>query len=81
MRKSKIPEDRLLPYETICAATKADPEALNAVLRHFDGYIAAMATRIFYDEFGQSYRCVDPELKSLIESKLKLRIVQRFKAE
>lgn len=56
MRKSKIPEDRLLPYETICAATKADPEALNTVLRHFDGYIAAMATRIFYDEFGQSYR-------------------------
>ena len=45
MRKSKIPEDRLLPYETICAATKADPEALNTVLRHFDGYILRLWQR------------------------------------
>lgn len=55
MRKSKIPEERLLSYETICAAAEADPEALAAVLRHFDGYIAAMSSRIFYDEYGQSY--------------------------
>ena len=52
MRKSKIPEERLLSYETICAAAEADPEALAAVLRHFDGYIAAMSSRIFYDEYG-----------------------------
>lgn len=81
MRQSKIPEERLLPYETICAAVDADPGALATVLRHFDGYISAKATRIFYDEYGQSYRCVDPELKRRIENKLIARIIQRFKIQ
>ena len=47
MRKSKIPEDRLLPYEIICAATEGDRDAMTGVLRHFDGYISYKATRIF----------------------------------
>ena len=81
MRKSKIPEERLLSYETICAAAEADPEALAAVPRHFDGYIAAMSSRIFYDEYGQSYRCVDQELRQRIENKLCQRIIERFKVE
>lgn len=81
MRKSKIPEERLLPFHTICAATNADPEALAAVLRHFDGYIATMSARIFYDEYGQSYRCVDHELRQRIENKLCERIIGRFKVE
>lgn len=62
-RKSSIPEEKLLPYETICAATRGDPDAMTKVLRHFDGYISYQATRIFYDEYGQSYRGVDAELK------------------
>ena len=53
-RKSSIPEEKLLPYETICAATRGDPDAMTEVLRHFDGYISYQATRIFYDEYGQS---------------------------
>ena len=81
MRKSKIPEERLLSYETICAAAEADPEALAAVLRHFDGYIAAMSSRIFYDEYGQSYCGVDVELKQRIQNKLIARIMERFKPE
>ena len=39
-RKSSIPEEKLLPYETICAATRGDPDAMTKVLRHFDGYIS-----------------------------------------
>ena len=62
-RKSSIPEEKLLSYETICAATRGDPDAMTEVLRHFDGYISYQATRIFYDEYGQSYRGVDAELK------------------
>lgn len=54
-RKSNIPEEKLLPYDTICAATRGDPDAMAEVLRHFDGYISLRATRIFYDEYGQSY--------------------------
>ena len=54
-RKSNTPEEKLLPYDTICAATRGDPDAMAEVLRHFDGYISLRATRIFYDEYGQSY--------------------------
>ena len=48
------------------------------VLRHFDGYISLRATRIFYDEYGQSYRGVDAELKQRIQDKLTARIMERF---
>ena len=30
---------RLLPYETIFKAHEGDPEAVNAVLQHYAGYI------------------------------------------
>ena len=30
---------KLLPYETIVKAHEGDPEAMNAVLRHYAGYI------------------------------------------
>ena len=81
MRKSGIPEEKLLSYETICAATRGEPEAIEEVFRHFDGYISYHATRIFYDEYGRSYRGVDPELKQRIQSKLIVRIMERFKPE
>lgn len=29
----------LLPYETIARAADGEPEAVNAVLKHYDGYI------------------------------------------
>ena len=80
-RKSSIPEEKLLPYETICAATRGDPDAMKKVLRHFDGYISHKATRIFYDEYGQSYCGVDVELKQRIQNKLIARIMERFKPE
>lgn len=79
MRHRQRPEDQLLPFPTIKAATQGDPEALTAVLKHFEGYIATLATRTLYDEYGQSYRCLDPELKKRIEAKLIARIMQEFK--
>lgn len=80
-RKSSIPEEKLLPYETICAATRGDPDAVDEVLRHFDGYILSKATRIFYDEYGQSYHGVDAELKQRIQNKLIVRIMEQFRPE
>ena len=80
-RKSSIPEEKLLPYDTICAATRGDPDALDKVFQHFDGYISYQATRLFYDEYGQSYRGVDAELKQRIQDKLAARIMERFRVE
>ena len=35
------PENALVPYPVIVAATKGDPDAMKIVLQHFSGYIAA----------------------------------------
>ncbi len=79
MRCNELSEDCLLPFDVIQAATQGEPEALAQVLKHFEGYIVKMSTRIYYDEFGQSYRHVDPELKQRIECRLIAQIIQKFK--
>lgn len=50
---------------------------------NFDGPLtrAHLATRIFYDEYGRSYRGVDAELKQRIQDKLAARIMERFSLE
>lgn len=81
MRCSELSEGRLLPFEVIKAATEGDSEALARVLKHFEGYIAKMSTRIFYDEFGQSYLRIDEDLKQRIECKLMAQIILKFKIQ
>lgn len=81
MRQQQRPADQLLPFSTIETAAQGDPDALSAVLKHFEGYIATLATRTLYDEYGRSYRCLDPELKKRMEAKLIVRILQKFKPE
>lgn len=81
MKHQQRPEDQLLPFSIIESATKGNPDAISSVLNHFEGYIATLATRTLYDEYGRSYRCLDPELKKRIEAKLIVRILQKFKPE
>lgn len=81
MRCNEMPEDRLLPFDVIEAAAEGDAEALIKVLKHFEGYIAKMSTRIFYDQFGQSLTRIDDELKQRIECKLMTQIVMKFKID
>lgn len=35
----------LLPYHIIVAAASGDVDAINTVLKHYEGYIAVLATR------------------------------------
>ena len=80
MRCSEFSEDRLVSFEVIKAATEGDSEALAKVLKHFEGYIAKMFTRVFYDDVcGQSYLRVDEDLKQRIECKLMAQIILKFK--
>ena len=81
MRQQQRPADQLLPFSTIEMAAQGDPDALSAVLKHFEGYIATLATRTLYDEYGRSYLFLDPELKKRMEAKLIVRILQKFKPE
>lgn len=79
MRCNGLSEESLLPFEVIQAATRGEPDALAQVLKHFEGYITKMSTRIYYDEFGQSYYHVDLDLKQRIECRLIAQIIQKFK--
>ena len=65
----------LLPYSTIEAATCGNVDAINAVLRHYERYIAVLATRTLYDENGVPHFCVDEEMKRRLETKLITKIL------
>lgn len=65
----------LLPYTTIEAAASGDVDAINAVLKHYERYIAALSTRTLYDEVGTPHLCVDETMKRRLETKLITRIL------
>lgn len=60
----------LLPWAVIEAAIEGDPLAVGAVLRHYEGYISKLSMRHLFDEDGNSYYCVDEELRRRLEVKL-----------
>ena len=76
MKDKPRTEDQLLPYDIIEAATRGDITAINSVLAHFEGYIAALATRTLYDEHGCPCQYLDPELKRRLETKLIVRVLK-----
>lgn len=49
MVKSASTRAALLPYPIIAAAVRGEPDAVNTVIRHYSGYIAALSTRTSYD--------------------------------
>lgn len=60
---SQSKDNRLLPLTVIEAAAGGDVEAINAVLKHYAGYIARLSMRELYDEYGNPHLCVDEELR------------------
>lgn len=69
-KHSKKPRSRLLPYNTIRAASGGDPDAMSAVLRHYEGYIARLSMRRLFDENGNTYLCMDKGMRRRLEIKL-----------
>ena len=72
---SGTPKNSLLPYPVIVLAAGGDVDAINAVLRHYEGYIAALSSRQLYDEYGNPHLCVDKELRRRLETKLITKIL------
>jgi hypothetical protein len=66
---------KLLPYHTVAAAASGDVEAINRVLKHYEGYIAVLSTRTLYDECGNPHYCVDENLRRRLETKLITKIL------
>ena len=57
---SCYPENALVPYPVIVAATKRATRTLSKmVLQHFSGYIARLSMRKLYDERGNVYFGID----------------------
>jgi len=59
-----------IPLPIIELAASGDVDAINSVLKHYEGYIAALSTRRLYDGFGKTHLCVDTELQRKLETKL-----------
>ena len=75
MSKRRNARSSLIPYPVIAAAVRGDPEAVNRVLDHYSGYIAALSTRTSYDAHGCPYSYVDEELRRRLETKLIITIL------
>ncbi len=68
-------EKNLLPFHIIKAASEGDVNAINAVLKHYEGYIITLSTRKLYDEGEQVHYCVDETLRRRLETKLITKIL------
>jgi len=66
----KIAKNSLIPYPVIVLAAGGDVDAINAVLKHYEGYIAVLSTKQLFDEDGNPYLCVDEGLRRRLETKL-----------
>ena len=65
----------LLPLSVIDAAHAGDAEAMEQVLRYYEGYIFKLCTRTLYDDCGQLHVCVDEYMKHRLQNKLIYAIV------
>lgn len=75
MIKTAHGQQSLIPYPTIAAAVRGEPEAVNLVIRHYSGYIAALSTRTSYDVHGCPHSQVDEDLRRRLETKLIIAIL------
>ena len=80
MMIKKTTKQNLPTYSVIANAINGDVNAVNAVLKHYEGYIATLATKQLYDSNGNIYRGVDEDLRRRLETKLITAIVtNKFK--
>ena len=66
----------LIPFEIIEAAAGGDVDAINKVLKHYEGYIIALSTVRTLGDNGKVYYSVDEEIRRTLETKLITKILQ-----
>ena len=67
---------KLISLCVIERALEGDIQAINKVLKHYEGYIAVLSTRKLYDEYGNLHYCVDETLRRRLETKLITKILK-----
>ena len=76
MTSTKTNNTRLLPFPLIEAAASGDVDAINKVLKHYEGYIIALSTRRLFDEDGKAHYFIDDEIRRTLETRLIVKIMQ-----
>lgn len=72
---ANVENARLLPYAVIQKAADGNVDAINAVLKHYEGYIAKLSMREPFDEYGNARLCIGEELRRRLETKLITKIL------
>ena len=70
MKRRNYKGRELLPLAVSDAARAGDADAMEQVLRYYEGYINKLCTRTLYDEYGNPYVCLDEWMKHHLENKL-----------
>ena len=69
----KKPNSKYKPpplLSVIETARSGEADAIEQILRHYDGYINKLCLRTMIDESGQPHKQVDPYMKGRLQSKL-----------
>lgn len=65
------------PLSVIEAARAGETDAMEQILRHYDGYINKLCLRTIIDGSGQPHKQVDPYMKGRLQSKLMQAITKK----
>lgn len=75
-KKEKTNETFDMPsFSLIQVASGGDVEAINKILKHYEGYIAVLSMRTYYDENRQEHYYIDETLRRRLETKLITKIL------
>ena len=70
MKRRNYKGRELLPLAVSDAARAGDSDAVEQVLRYYEGYINKLCTQTVYDESSCPRACLDEYMKSRLENKL-----------
>ena len=70
MKQPSYKDKELLPMSVIELARAGDAEAVEQVLRYYEGYTNKLCTRTLYDEYGQPHVQLDEPMKHRLEIRL-----------
>ncbi|URZ16642.1 helix-turn-helix domain-containing protein [Clostridium felsineum] len=69
---------KLIPFQIIKAAREGDDVAIQYILKHYEGYIAKLSTKVLADECGNGYYFVDKSIQEQLTTAL-LQMTLNFK--
>lgn len=70
MKTTNRKNSHLIPYPIIVEACSGNAEAIDVVLKHYDGYISRLATRPMIDDRGVYRIGVDEEIRDKLKTAL-----------